>query len=643
MATNLLGQIERLWANLQGLGVRRLTALAVIGAAAFAVTGLAGYYLSRPTMETLYSGLDRDDISAIGAALREAGVPFDVNAESTVVLTPAGQTAAARMILAEKGLPRSGAVGNELFDKLGSLGLTSFMQDVTRLRALEGELARTIQMMRTVKAARVHIVLADEGSFRRERQPSSASVVIRTDGGDDRATGQAIRHLVGAAVPGMKLDDVTVLNVDGRLLASGAESIEKSPDNLLALEKEAEEEIRDNVTRTLTPYLSSRNFQISVAARLNADKTQTNETIYNPDSRVERSVRVTKEQQSSQNAAGEQAAGVEANLPKPKSGAGESKQSNDQTQKREELTNYEVSSKSIQTTSAGFAVQNLSVAVLINRAALTASLGDKPSAEALANQVHEIEQLVSSAAGLDRQRGDAVKVSVVDFIDSSRDLDPAPGPSLFEILARQTGSIVNAGAIVAVAAMVVWFGVRPGLKMALAPPAAACDRRRARRVRAAKRRRWGRPTATASRPRAFSSRPIPAATRSFRRCWRGATTARSASCRNSSSSMRTTPPRFSNNGFVKERTDETAFDRRLSRSPRRRAGEKKRRDGRARRFALEAWRAGRRVPGWRSTPWRSRAAPGKRKGKTARAERPGNGGRFRLPPRRGRCRGRARR
>ncbi len=473
MATNLLGQIERLWATLQGLGARRLIALALIGVAVFVMTGLAGYYLSRPTMETLYSGLDRDDIAAIGAALREAGVPFDINAESTVVLTPAGQAAAARMILAEKGLPRGGAVGNELFDKLGSLGLTSFMQDVTRLRALEGELARTIQMMRTVKAARVHIVLSDEGSFRRERQPPSASVVIRTDGGDDRATGQAIRHLVASAVPGMKIDDVTVLNVDGRLLASGSESIEKSPDNLLALETEVAQGIRESVTRTLAPYLSSRNFQISVAAKLNADKTQTNETIYNPDQRVERSVRVTKEQQSSQNAAGEQAAGVEANLPKPKTPGGESKQSNDQTQKREELTNYEVSSKSVQTTSAGFAVQNLSIAVLINRAALTASLGDKPSSDAVANQVHEIEQLVASAAGLDRQRGDVVKISVVDLIDSTRDLDPAPGPSLIEILARQMGSIINAAAIVAVAAMVIWFGVRPGLKMALAPPQAA--------------------------------------------------------------------------------------------------------------------------------------------------------------------------
>ena len=469
---NLLAQMERLWTNLQGLGVRRLVALALIGAAVFAVTAFAGYYLSRPAMETLYSGLDRDDVAAIGAALREAGVPFDVNAESTVVLVQAGQAPTARMILAEKGLPRGGAVGNELFDKLGSLGLTSFMQDVTRLRALEGELARTIQMMRTVKAARVHIVLADEGSFRRERQPPSASVVIRTDGGDDRATGEAIRHLVASAVPGMKIDDVTVLNVDGRLLASGTDSIDKSPDNLLALEKEVSQEIREGVTRTLTPYLSARNFQISVAARLNADRTQTNETIYNPDQRVERSVRVTKEQQSSQNAAGTQAAGVAANLPRANSVGAEQKQSNDQTQKREELTNYEVSSKSIQTTSAGFLIRNLSVALLINRAALTATLGDKASPEAIAAQTKEIEQLVASAAGLDKQRGDVVKISVVDFVDSSRDLEPAPGPSLVEIVARQMGSIVNAAAIVLVAAMMVWFGLRPGLKMLLAAPAA---------------------------------------------------------------------------------------------------------------------------------------------------------------------------
>ena len=96
-----------------------------------------------------------------------------------------GQTAQARMLLAEKGLPSSANAGYELFDKLGSIGLTSFMQEVTRVRALEGEIARTIQAMKGVKAARVHIVLPDSGSFRRSRQPPSASVIMRTEAAGD--------------------------------------------------------------------------------------------------------------------------------------------------------------------------------------------------------------------------------------------------------------------------------------------------------------------------------------------------------------------------------------------------------------------------------------------------------------------------
>jgi flagellar M-ring protein FliF len=369
-------------------------------------------------------------------------------------------------------LPHSGSIGNELYDKLGSLGLTSFMQEVTRVRAIEGELARTIQMMRGVKAARVHIVMSDEGSFRRERQAPSASVIIRTDGGDDRTVGDAIRHLVAAAIPNMKTDQVTVLNVDGRLLASGPDNLEKSPDNLLGLEKEVSQELREKITTTLAPYLSLHNFQVSVAARLNADKTQTNETIYNPDQRVERSVRVVKEKQNSQNAAGQPAAGVAANLPANKTQTTDSKQSSDATDKKEELTNYEVSSKQITTTSAGFVIDGLSVAVLINKASLTASLGDKPAPDALDKQVKEIEQLVSTAAGLRKDRGDLVKIAVVDFAaDSGRDLAPVEGPSLLETLARQAGSFVSSGAIVLVALLLLWFGLRPATRMLLAPPA----------------------------------------------------------------------------------------------------------------------------------------------------------------------------
>jgi flagellar M-ring protein FliF len=463
-------QAQHLWNNLLALGARRLAVLGVMGFSIVAVTVLGGYYLSRPTTEVLYSGLDRQDVASIGSALKEAGIPFDVSADGTSVTVPVGQTAMARMTLAEKGLPHSNSVGNELFDKLGSLGLTSFMQEVTRVRAMEGELARTIQMMRGVKAARVHIVMADEGSFRRARQPPSASVVIRTESADDRSTAQAIRHLVSAALPGMTVDEVTVLNVDGLLLASGSDSSDQEPGNMLALEKSVAQNIQDQVRKTLAPYLSLRNFQISVAARLNTDKKQVNETTYDPESRVERSVRVVKENTTSQNSTAQAATGVERNLPQAKPTANDAKQSNDETKKNEELTNYEVSTKTVSTVSSGFVIEGLSVAVLVNRSGIAASLGDKATPEAIDKQVKEIEQLVTSAAGLRKERGDTIKVSVVDFVDSGRELEPVEGPSLTEQIMRQSGALVSAGTVLLVAVLLIWLGLRPATRALLAAP-----------------------------------------------------------------------------------------------------------------------------------------------------------------------------
>ena len=181
MALAIGGKAQQLFTNLSALGPRKLGALGLVGLLVVALVGLGSYYLSRPDMETLYSGLDRTDVTRIGAALTEAGIPFDVDPKGDAILTPFSQTAPARMLLAEKGLPRSENAGYELFDNLGSIGLTSFMQEITRVRALEGELARTIQTLRNVRAARVHIVMPDEGSFRREQQKPSASVVIRTE------------------------------------------------------------------------------------------------------------------------------------------------------------------------------------------------------------------------------------------------------------------------------------------------------------------------------------------------------------------------------------------------------------------------------------------------------------------------------
>ena len=462
-------QLRRLWANLLQLGPRRLGALAAIGLATFALVGIAGYYLSRPSMETLYAGLDRQDVSSIGSALRDADILFDVSADGTTVSVRYGQTAQARMLLAEKGLPHSANAGYELYDKMGSLGLTSFMQDITRVRALEGELARTIQSMAGVKAARVHIVLPDEGSFRRAKQPATASVLIRATTVDDAHAAQAIRHLVASAVPGMTPDNVTVLSADGSVLASGDDSAKAAPGKMLDLEKQISREVGDNIRKTLAPSLGVNNLQISVAAKLNTDTKQTAETTYDPDRRVERSTRTVKETQNTQNSSATPPTTAGQNVPQAQTPGQSGKQSNEETSKKEDLTNYEISSKTVTTVSAGYAVEHLSIAVVLNKAALLTSLGQKAGGEVPAAKLAEIEQLAASAAGFEKARGDTIKVMAVDFVDSGKELEAVPSTGITDALLRQSGTLINAGMILGVTLLVLFFAVRPLTRVLTAP------------------------------------------------------------------------------------------------------------------------------------------------------------------------------
>ncbi len=174
-------QFENLYRSLLGLGRRRLLALGAAGVSIFALITIGSYFASHSNFETLYVGLTPSDVSRVGAALSEAGIPFESSIDGTKLSVPIGQTAQARALLAEKGLPGSQSAGYELFDKLGALGLTSFMQEVTRVRALEGELSRTIQYLKGVRAARVHIFLPDQNVLQVKKEAPSASVVIRTD------------------------------------------------------------------------------------------------------------------------------------------------------------------------------------------------------------------------------------------------------------------------------------------------------------------------------------------------------------------------------------------------------------------------------------------------------------------------------
>ncbi|WGD28598.1 flagellar basal-body MS-ring/collar protein FliF [Ancylobacter sp. WKF20] len=464
-------QIEMLLSNLRQLGARRLIALGLIGLTVLAAISLGAYFLSRPATETLYANLNREDVTRIGGALKDAGVTFDVNSDGTAVLVAPADTARARMLLAEKGLPQSSSSGYELFNDMNSLGLTSFMQEITKVRALEGELARTIQTMKGVKAARVHIVLPDRGSFRREQQQASASVVIRTEAAADASSADAIRHLVAAALPGMKMDSVTVLNTEGAVLAAGDDPSNAAGGKKALLQDQVNRDTEAKIRRALTPYLGIDNFQISVSSRLDTDRVTMNETTFDPASKTERSVRVIKETGTSQNRSQQQATSVQQNIPQQQAGGagGAGNNSNEENNRREELTNFEISSRSTETVREGFTVENLSIAILVNRERLVAA-GDAKEAVPLETQIYEIEQLAGAAAGFDKARGDKLKVSAVAFAAGNGELEPVPPLSWTDVMMRQAGTLVNAATILIVAALLIWFGLKPAVRAIVARP-----------------------------------------------------------------------------------------------------------------------------------------------------------------------------
>lgn len=452
--------IKKILANLQGFGPKRL---GILSAAAVLVIGLvaaAAYLLNKPAYETLYVGLERSDVNAIGLALGESGVPFDVGSDGSSVLVPAGKTAQARMLLAEKGLPTSANAGYELFDHVGSLGLTTFMQEVTKVRALEGEIGRTLQSITGIKAARVHLVMGERASFRRDAEAPSASVVIRTSGMDAQGKAAAIRQLVAAAVPGLNAERVTVLDANGTLLAAGDDPTNTSAARSLVVEGSVEAQIEDKVRQALTPYLGSDNFRASVKAEVNTDTRQTEETIFDPDSRVERSTQVIKSAENSNQSTAAAPTSVDQNLPETPGAGGDGPKSSEKNERKEEITNYEMNSKKIATVSNGYQLTKMSVAVVVNRARLGAILGKDAKPEDFDKRVAEIKALVASAAGFNEGRGDLINVSSVEFVDGLDGAEAAQ-PGFVERLSPYAGSMINAGAFILVALLVLFLGIRP--------------------------------------------------------------------------------------------------------------------------------------------------------------------------------------
>src|ERR1700746_513277 len=172
-----------------------------------ALIGFFGFVIMRvttPQMTTLFTDLSFEDSSAIIKDLDRQAIPYEIRNDGAIIMVPKDKVARLRMKLAESGLPKGGGVGYEIFDKSDALGATTFVQNINHLRALEGELARTIRSIERVQAARVHLVLPERPLFSRDKVETSASRVVRVRGSLEAQQIRAIRHLVASAVNGLK-------------------------------------------------------------------------------------------------------------------------------------------------------------------------------------------------------------------------------------------------------------------------------------------------------------------------------------------------------------------------------------------------------------------------------------------------------
>jgi len=460
---NLLNQLVQIFKNFGSLGRTRLMILGGVGAASIAIILAAAIFVNKPAQETLYVGLEKPDLNQISMALAESNIDFQVGTDGSSITVPAGMTGKARLLLAERGLPNSANAGYELFDNVGSLGLTSFMQEVTRVRALEGEIGRTIQSISGITAARVHIVMPEVGNFRKAEQKPTASVMIRASATTGRNAATSIRHLVASAVPGLDVNDVTILDSAGQLLASGDEAGNGTLNRSLNIVQNVQQEVESNIDKALAPFLGMDNFRSSVTANLNTDSQQIQETTYDPESKVERSVRSTKENQQSQQHQSDNATTVEQNIPQaaPDAGGASGPQSEDKSDKREEQTNYEINSKTTATTRNSYRVEKLSVAVVVNKGRIGKMVGEPADQAKIDAYLAEMKNIVASAAGLDTNRGDVVTVTAMDFLENQLLDDANGGVHVMDVLSRNLAGIINSLAFVAVAFVVVWLGVRP--------------------------------------------------------------------------------------------------------------------------------------------------------------------------------------
>jgi flagellar M-ring protein FliF len=462
---------------LKSLGAARLMAMVAVTAALIGFFAFVIMRVTTPQMTTLFTDLSSEDSSGIIKDLERQAIPYELRNDGAVIMVPKDKVTRLRMKLAEGGLPKGGGVGYEIFDKSDALGTTSFVQNINHLRALEGELARTIRGIDRVQAARVHLVLPERPLFSRETPEPSASIVVRVRGSLEPQQIRAIRHLIASAVSGLKPQRVSIVDEAGQLLADGAAG---DNDNAIGDERRAgfEKRMRNEVEAIVSSVVGAGRARVQLSADFDFNKiTQTSDR-FDPEGRVLRSTQTREESTATADNSGQ----VTVNNELP----GNQNQNNaaaprDQSKKSEETNNYEISrTTKTEVTEAG-RVNRISVAVLVDGSYTKNEKGEMVYQERSKEQLDRIGALVRSAIGFDQKRGDQVEVVNLKFAEAPAVAPIAEPAGLFGMLQFTKDDVmyvIELGVMMLLGIVVLFMVIRPLVKRILASemiPALAID------------------------------------------------------------------------------------------------------------------------------------------------------------------------
>jgi flagellar M-ring protein FliF len=436
-------------------------------------TALLGFFafvimrVTTPQMTTLFTDLTTEDSSSIIKDLERQAIPFELRNEGAVIMVPKDKVTRLRMKLAESNLPKGGGVGYEIFDKSDALGTTSFVQNINHLRALEGELARTIRAIDRIQAARVHLVLPERPLFAREMPEPSASIVVRVRGSLEAQQIRAIRHVVASAVNGLKPQRVSIVDEAGRLLADGAG---KEADIAVGEERRTafEKRMRNEVEAIVSSVVGQGRARVQLTADFDYNKVTQTSDKFDPEGRVLRSTQTREE--SSLTAENNGQVTVNNELPGNAANNGVAA-ARDQSKKSEETNNYEISrTTKTEVTEAG-RVNRISVAVLVDGAYTKNEKGEMVYQDRGKEQLDRIATLVRSAIGFDQKRGDQVEVVNLRFAEAPAVpavVEPTGLLGMLQFTKDDVMYVIELGVMMLLGLVVLFMVIRPLVKRILA-------------------------------------------------------------------------------------------------------------------------------------------------------------------------------